>query len=148
NKPLALKKRLQLIQRYILPGGRFLDCGCGVGGYVLALIERLGLDAHGIEFDEDKVQQAWQDSALRERIVRGAIQGIDQPEATWDYAMLNEVLEHVPDDRIATREVYRILKPGGILFLFSPNRWYPFETHGVIVRRSGHSIPYWVPLVP
>jgi SAM-dependent methyltransferase len=148
SQPLALTKRLQFIEKYILPGGRFLDCGCGVGGYVLALIERLRLDAFGIEFDEGKVQLAWRDEALRKRIIRGDIQDIDQPNSCWDYAMLNEVLEHAPDDRAAAKEIYRILKPGGTLFLFSPNRWYPFETHGVRLKRSGRDIPYWIPLVP
>ena len=148
SQPLALAKRLKLLEKYVSPGGCFLDCGCGVGGYVLALVERLRVDAFGIEFDEGKVQLAWRNGALRKRIVRGDIQAIDQPHSSWDYAMLNEVLEHVPDDRAAAKELYRILKPGGILFLFSPNRWYPFETHGVRLKGSSFNIPYWIPLIP
>jgi len=62
--------------------------------------------------------------------------------------MLNEVLEHVPDELVALREIYRILKPGGILFVFSPNRWFPFETHHVVLKRSGREIPHWCPFIP
>jgi SAM-dependent methyltransferase len=44
------------------------------------------------------------------------------------------VLEHVQDDRAAIHEMLRTLKPGGRLMLFCPNRWHPFETHGVYWR--------------
>ncbi|MGF1507597.1 MAG: methyltransferase domain-containing protein, partial [Anaerolineae bacterium] len=42
----------------------------------------------------------------------------------------HEVLEHVNDDRLAMQEMVRVLRPGGRIVLFCPNRWYPFETHG------------------
>jgi SAM-dependent methyltransferase len=45
-------------------------------------------------------------------------------------------------------EVYRILKPSGVLFIFSPNRWFPFETHGVQLKPSGRRVPHWIPLIP
>jgi SAM-dependent methyltransferase len=61
---------------------------------------------------------------------------------------VNEVLEHVPDDRQALKEVHRILKPSGILFVFSPNRLFPFESHCVRLRRSDRRVPLWVPFIP
>ncbi|MGA3283155.1 MAG: class I SAM-dependent methyltransferase [Verrucomicrobiota bacterium] len=144
-----MKKRLDLIERHLqTSGGRFLDCGCGSGGYVLSLMERFQLDAHGIELDEDKVKRARGNTLLQERVERGDLQAINFPANTWDYAMLNEVLEHVPDDRRALKEVYRILKPSGLLFIFSPNRWFPFETHGVRLKRSVRLVPHWIPFIP
>ena len=41
------------------------------------------------------------------------------------------MIEHVQDDRAAVLEMVRILKPGGRIVLFCPNRGYPFETHGI-----------------
>jgi SAM-dependent methyltransferase len=41
------------------------------------------------------------------------------------------VIEHVQDDRLAICEMARLLKPGGRIVLFAPNRGYPFETHGI-----------------
>ncbi len=111
-------------------------------------MERFGLDAHGIEFDEAKVAMARGREATAKRVTRGDLEAIDSPDGVWDYAMLNEVLEHVPDDRKALGEVYRILKPGGMLFIFSPNRWFPFETHGVRWRGSERRVPHWIPLIP
>lgn len=148
SKPLAMAKRLQLIERHLRPsGGRFLDCGCGAGQYVLALME-FGLDAHGIEFDEGKVTDAQANIRLRHAVIRGDLEAIELPTDTWDYALLNEVLEHVPNDAKALAEVYRILKPGGLLFIFSPNRWFPFETHGVRLKRSNRRVPHWFPFIP
>jgi ubiquinone/menaquinone biosynthesis C-methylase UbiE len=148
-KPLALKKRLDLIGRHLGgPGRRFLDCGCGSGDYVLALLERFQLDAHGIEFVEEKVNQALENPLLRGRVERGDLEAINLHANTWDYAMLNEVLEHVPDDRQALKEVHRILKPSGLLFIFSPNRWFPFETHRVGLRLTGTGVPVWMPFIP
>ena len=148
-KPLALKKRLDLIERHLGgPGRRFMDCGCGSGDYVLALLERFQLDAHGIEFVEDKVSRAHSNPLLRGRVERGDLEAINLPANTWDYAMLNEVLEHVPDDRQALKEVHRILKPSGILFIFSPNRWFPFETHRVRFKWNRREAPVWMPFIP
>jgi SAM-dependent methyltransferase len=48
------------------------------------------------------------------------------------------VIEHVADDHLAVREMIRVLRPGGHVILFCPNRWYPFETHGHYWRGQYH----------
>ena len=129
-------------------GTRFLDCGCGIGGYVQALVEEWKVDAHGLEYDARTVAETQLNPVLRNRITQGDLQAIPSAAAQWDYAMLNEVLEHVGDERRVLREVHRVLKPGGRLFIFSPNRWFPFETHCVNWRNSARQIPHWVPFIP
>jgi SAM-dependent methyltransferase len=60
---------------------------------------------------------------------------------------MNEVLEHVDDEALTLREVRRVLRPGGHLALFSPNRFFPFEGHGVrFTQKIG--LPFPVPFVP
>ena len=39
----------------------------------------------------------------------------------FDIVILTEVLEHIPDDKLAAKEIIRVLKPGGYLFLTVPN---------------------------
>jgi ubiquinone/menaquinone biosynthesis C-methylase UbiE len=144
--PLNLAKRLGVIQRYAdLRGGRFLDCGCGAGDYVLAL-RALGADAWGIEYAREKLAKA--PPPVAGRLSAGDLHQIALRDGIVDVALLNEVLEHVPDDRRALREVHRVLKPGGVLLIFSPNRRYPFETHGAFVKGSTRRIPHYVPLMP
>jgi SAM-dependent methyltransferase len=48
------------------------------------------------------------------------------PDDTFDAAVLSEVLEHVDDDVRALREVYRVLKPNGVVAITVPNANYPF----------------------
>jgi ubiquinone/menaquinone biosynthesis C-methylase UbiE len=144
-----MRKRLAFIRPFLLPDRfKFLDCGCGSGDYVFALIDQLELDARGIEYDHQKVQTANLNPSYGHRITQADLQAIPCDSEQYDYAMLNEVLEHVPDERVALREVYRILKPGGMLFVFSPNRWFPFETHGLYLKSSGRRVPHWLPFIP
>ena len=147
--PMAMAKRLDTIAPFLEGrSGRFLDCGCGAGAYVAAIRDRFHLEVHGIEHDTEKVNTAWRKLGLEGRVQQGDLQALEQPDQSWDFALLNEVLEHVPDDRRALSEVFRVLRPGGMLFLFSPNRWFPFETHGVYWKRSGNPVPYWIPFIP
>ncbi len=147
-KPVTLDRRLTIISRHLAPGGgRMLDCGCGIGQYVRPLCERLGLDAYGIEYEQQAVDKIQSDDFLRKRVVQGDLQNLSYSNDEWDYALLNEVLEHVGDDEQVLREVHRILKPGGLLFVYSPNRWFPFETHGITLKVINRRV-YWLPFVP
>lgn len=150
--PLNLRKRVDLIARWSnLDGARVLDAGCGAGEYVEAMGQR-GADAHGIEFVEEKVSQ-WQLSHPGDtRVRRGDLAGLAFSDNTFDIVLLNEVIEHVPDDNLALREIFRVLKPGGTFAMFSPNRFHPFETHGVYARKDnrhiGVSRTFLLPYVP
>jgi len=148
--PLNLAKRLRLIERHAGPLAkrRVLDCGCGRGDYVRALLAR-GADAFGVEFDAQKIAAGQaQGGELAERIRVGDLEALALPDASFDLALLNEVLEHVPDDAAALAEVRRVLRPDGRLVVLSPTRLYPFETHGVFWRGSRRRVPHTLPGVP
>lgn len=110
--------------------GRVLVDGCGVGMYVEHLVPHAG-EVVGLDVEFERVRQA------RERGQRTlCARGEDLPFAahTFEVILSHEVLEHVQDDRRAVVEMVRTLKPGGRIVLFTPNRGYPFETHGVYWR--------------
>lgn len=110
--------------------GCVLENGCGVGMYV----ERLtpyGGKVIGLEFDFERAREAGKRSHL---VVNGAGEGLPFPAESFDVILSHEVLEHVQDDAAAVREMVRVLRPGGRIVLFVPNRGYPFETHGVYWR--------------
>lgn len=151
-QPRSVDDRLRLIESFVpLAGKRVLDGGCGAGGYVRALIER-GVDAHGIEYDAHKVAQYRAAAAEPDRVQVGDLAAMPFDAGSFDVVILNEVIEHVPDEAAAMREVSRVLRPGGSLVLLSPNRLYPFETHGVVSRRTRAFVPLaktlFVPYVP
>jgi ubiquinone/menaquinone biosynthesis C-methylase UbiE len=146
--PLNLRKRLSFIMRHGAPAGsRLLDCGCGAGEYVVAL-RRRGLEAFGLEFQQEKVARARTLGIAPTWILQGDLERLPYADRSFDSALLNEVLEHVPDERTALGEVWRVLRPGGTLIVLSPNRLFPFETHGVSLRRSGRALPPSTPLIP
>ena len=147
--PLNLQKRLDWIGAVAGPvrGRSVIDCGCGAGEYVRALTA-LGADAWGIEYSAEKIGEAQRLGGLPEgRVAVGDIEAIEFADERFEVALVNEVLEHVPRDDRGIREVHRILKPGGVALIFSPNRLYPFETHGVSLR-SGAKVPHYTPFVP
>ena len=52
--------------------------------------------------------------------VKMDIQHIPFPEESFDVIFCNHILEHVEDDRLALREMYRVMRPGGWGILLSP----------------------------
>ncbi len=107
----------------------FVD-GCGVGQYLGKLAQdarqAVGLD---IEFERTLVAQQ-----LAPQVLCGAGEYLPLASNTFDLVLSHEVLEHVQNDLKAVREIVRVLKPGGRLVMFVPNRGYPFETHGIYWR--------------
>lgn len=64
------------------------------------------------------------------------------PEESIDLAISSHVIEHVPDDLKAINELYKILRPGGIAIINTPNR--KRLTRVVIEVFMGHrKFPYW-----
>ena len=115
------------------PGARILD---GLRpGPVCAGPARLKDDVHGVDVDPARVAEA---SRSLPNIRVGSAEQLPYPDGHFDVILANEVFEHVGDDRAATREAWRVLKPGGRLVLYVPNRWYPFETHGIYWRGRYH----------
>lgn len=130
------RRRLQMILEAAgeRSAGRALVDGCGIGMYLdhlgQAIQEITGLD---IEFERLQAAKAHSSS-----LVNGAGEALPFATASFDLLLSHEVLEHVQDDRQAMAEMVRVLKPGGRLVLFCPNRGYPFETHGFYWRGQYH----------
>jgi ubiquinone/menaquinone biosynthesis C-methylase UbiE len=147
--PLTLSKRVNFILRFLpdKDNATILDCGCGKGDYVDALRQH-GIEAYGIEYSEEKVVQAGASHKSAEYIRQGDAQDMQFPDCTFDAVLLNEVLEHIPDEHKALSEINRVLKDSGTLIIFSPNRWYPFETHSVQLKHDRKLLPIYVPFIP
>jgi SAM-dependent methyltransferase len=138
--PRNLRKRIRLLAEVFgPPPRRVLDAGCGAGEYVVALSEA-GYEATGVEYLPEKVADWAAEHPADGRVLRGDLAALPFPAGHFDGAVLNEVLEHVPDERAALAELRRVLRPGASLVVLSPNRLYPFETHGLDTP-TGRRIP-------
>lgn len=148
-QPINVAKRVNIVatRSKHLNTPRLLDCGCGTGDY-LPHFSALGWHASGVEFLSDKVAAAREAGRGPEVVSQGDLQNLPFEGGSFDILLFNEVLEHVPSDRAALSEAFRVLKPGGLLFVFSPNRLYPFESHGVHLKNRSTCVPVWVPFIP
>jgi SAM-dependent methyltransferase len=114
--------------------GRLLENGCGVGLY-LEHLEPLGCETVGLEYEIPRAIEAKNKAA---NVIGGAGENLPFHAESFDLILSNEVIEHVLDDTKAISEMIRVLVPGGRLILFCPNRWYPFETHGIFWKGKYH----------
>jgi SAM-dependent methyltransferase len=131
------KRRLQMILQAAgeRMQGKVLENGCGVGMYVEHLAPFAG-EITGLEYDFPRAQEAHQLTGplTNANIVCAAGEGLPFPSESFDLILSHEVLEHVVDDQAAVQEMARLLRPGGRMVIFVPNRGYPFETHGIYWR--------------
>jgi len=125
---LGQQRRLALMERYApLEGKRILDVGCGLGMYVEKL-RRFSDQVYGIDIDAERVTEG---GRRLPHLLAAAAETLPFTDNCFDILLLHEVLEHVADDRQVVQEAYRVLRPGGRIVIFAPNRLYPFETHGI-----------------
>lgn len=123
-------RRLNLIRRYVdLKGTRVLDIGCGIGTYVEKLSEVSG-EAYGVDIDPTRVQ-----GGKTKSLSVAVSEHLPFADGSFDVVLLNEVIEHVQDDAATLQEACRVLRAGGHVVIYAPNRLYPFETHGVYLGK-------------
>ncbi len=109
----------------LLPGeGRILEVGCGTGGLLVAAA-RSGRSIVGTD-----IATRWLVVARRRLTDRGVhvpLFGVEAerlpwPDGTFDCVVADSVLEHLDDPSRALREWSRVVRPGGRLLVWSPNR--------------------------
>jgi SAM-dependent methyltransferase len=93
--------------------GRMLDFGCGAGEFLLRM-RAGGWDCAGVEVSDAALEVA-RSNGLRVEKSLAAYRS-----SSFDYVRANHSLEHVTNPREVLEDMYRVLKPGGTLFLGVP----------------------------
>ncbi|MBK9125769.1 MAG: class I SAM-dependent methyltransferase [Chloroflexi bacterium] len=99
------------------PGGRLVEVGFG-SGEMLRELARLGWRVEGVEFDAVAVEVA---KTKGLDVHKGSLLEQEYPDDSIDAILISHVIEHVYDPTKLLSECRRILKPGGMLIVFTPN---------------------------
>lgn len=105
-----------------LPSGPALDVGCGAGPGLRYLASR-GRAAVGIDPSLYALQQAQPLLGSAQLVQIAAAPVFPFADGVFGLVVANEVVEHVPDGVDFLRECWRVLRPGGMVLLTTPNLW-------------------------
>ncbi|MEO8377425.1 MAG: class I SAM-dependent methyltransferase [Candidatus Sumerlaeota bacterium] len=97
---------------------RLLDVGCGNGGFLMQMRQR-GYDVEGTEWTSDSAKRI--PTGARVPIHVGDLLSLSLPDHSFDAITLWHVFEHLRTPDATLDKIYRLLKPGGLLFLAMPN---------------------------
>lgn len=103
-----------------------IACGYGYGSFLIYTVT--GLDVVGLDVDTHTIKFSKEKYRHYKHIVfkKGNIASISYRENSFDFAVCLETLEHLTPEksRQAVKELYRVLKPGGILIASGPNPFF------------------------
>jgi 2-polyprenyl-3-methyl-5-hydroxy-6-metoxy-1,4-benzoquinol methylase len=111
----------------LVSGKRLLDVGCGEGSLLdLVRAEYPGAwEVTGFEISRMRAERA---EARGHKVVVSEDGVVPLPDASADVVTSTHVVEHVPDDRVYVRELARLVRPGGVVYVETPLKlrgaWY------------------------
>jgi SAM-dependent methyltransferase len=112
-------------------GDKVLDLGCGFGRHAFEAARR-GANVVALDAGRDEVQGVaatfaamleageLKSGSLHTAAVQGDALHLPFPDGSFDRVICSEVLEHIPDDEGAMRELTRVLRAGGTMAITVP----------------------------
>ena len=117
----------------IIAGYRILDIGCGSGRHTCAAYRFKNVVAIGADLNHAELVEAKERLKFHDQLGEngGGIWGLTMADVSalpfedhfFDLVICSEVLEHIPEDQSAARELTRVLKPGHNLVISVPRFW-------------------------
>jgi SAM-dependent methyltransferase len=133
----------------VTAGTRLLDLGCGAGRHAFEAARRgaavVALDTDREELDRVAAVAAAMDEAgeipagASIRSAAGDATSMPFSDGAFDVVIASEVMEHIPADQLAMREVARVLRPGGTAAVTVP-AWLP-ERICWMLSDDYHNVP-------
>ncbi len=119
-KQATARLYLSEISRYCGPdSGRLLEIGCGDGDF-LVTAQAAGWRVTGVEYSATACEKARQRLEQGE-VFCGELQSARLEAEQFDLCVISDVIEHVRSPMDFLREIHRLLKPGGALFIATPS---------------------------
>jgi len=126
------------IEKYSASTGTALEIGPGSGIY-LPVLARYSDRVYAVDIEAAYLEEAKQATRSLENI-EFRLDDITQsslPEDYFDLILCTEVIEHIADSAAALKEIGRILKPGGIAIISTPQKYSPLELTAKIAFMPG-----------
>jgi len=127
--------------------GAFLEVGCG-GGIASAGLAGLGYQVTGVDPSEPSLEEARAHARrvkLQDRLVfvQGSAYDLSMfPPASFDGVVMADVMEHLLDLPSAMRQVWRVLRPGGVLVFDTINRSYKSYLLTIVLAQVSSAIDH------
>ena len=127
---------------------RVLDLGCGTGGFARARAQRLQVEVIGVDVAAHLLRHAAAHApALPLRWVLGQAEALPLADQTVDRVLMSLVLHQIAQRQQALREVYRVLRPGGMVLVrtvapeVTLQDWVPFRFFPQVAHVEATRLP-------
>ncbi len=108
---------LNLLAKYKTPG-KILDVGCGPGLF-LSEAKKRGWRVQGVDLSPWAKKYAAENFGVD--VFEGSLSEASFPDKSFDVVVMNDVIEHLEDPKSALRQIRRVLKNDGVLYLSTPD---------------------------
>src|SRR5260221_1598718 len=142
---------------HLRPGISVLDCGCGPGTITRDIAQRIAPGrVVGLDFDGDQIAVAMAEAKAQDianvEFRQGSVYAVPFEDSSFDAVFSHALLEHLKEPVEAAAEFRRVLKPGGMLGVCTPD-WggfllaspsgkllVAFETYKELQNRNGGDV--------
>lgn len=124
---------LPALIRLGIPAGCGIDIGCGDGKLTAIVLSSIGQrDLVGVDPDPEEASEA------ERRNIYSVVHAVDagripEPDARFDFAISNSVLEHIPDLDAVLAETARVIRPNGLFVLTVPHEGFRARLRGPLL---------------
>jgi ubiquinone/menaquinone biosynthesis C-methylase UbiE len=131
--------------RPLPPASRVVVVGCGPKPLTATELAAMQYEVTAVEPVEGFADAARTFVAGRAVVITGTAEKMPIPDESQDVVVCESILEHVESPRLALSEVYRLLKPGGVAWLVTTNKW----RFSVLGHNGEYNVPFfnWLPPV-
>jgi len=134
---------IKYISKYLKKNDKILDIGTGAGTIALYFANK-GYNITGIDISEKAIKSCI--ASQKNLNIKNINFLVDDFQNTklkqkFNFIIFTEVIEHLPDDDLALKSIFKLLKPNGILFLSTPSLNAPLHRMGLAKefdKKVGH----------
>lgn len=124
QKAIKIQKILEDFIQKPLTNYKILDIGCG-NGLIAAYLAAQGNFVTAVDVSDQRDLNAAGDY----KFVKISNECLPFDPLSFDIVISNHVIEHVDRHTLHVSEIIRVLKPQGLCYLATPNRYFPYEVH-------------------